>query len=164
MVYASGALCWWLYNHTQPPMADAMGVAYAAYLLAGPSVIYVAARRAGAPARRSLLLTLGVPLLWLAKELWRVTAVHPVAEALYYALNPVSLGVFSVALVPAAAIEIGLRRRRTGAWRPGGWPGLTLAAFVLLAASAAVAGHGNGGRELFYAYIRLYRFLFAGGS
>jgi hypothetical protein len=161
-VYGLAVGSWWLYNHASAAVANRVIFVYAACLLAGPGIVYAVLRRADASSRRSALWALGVPMLWLAKEIHRVSAVHPFLESLYYGLNPFSLGVFCAAAVPTALIEIGLRRRRAGAWRLGGWPGVTLAIFVLLAAAAAAVGHGSGGREIFYAYVRLHRFLFAG--
>jgi hypothetical protein len=138
-------------------------VLYAVCLLAGPCLTYAALRRTDGDAGRAAAFALGIPLLWLAKELHRVTGVHPPLESLYYALNPVSVGVFGAAVVPMALVEVA-RRRGRGVRRLAGWPGVTLGVFVALAVAAAIVGHDNGGREIFYGYVALYRWLFAGGS
>jgi len=162
-VFALGVCAWLLYQHGSPEVADRVIFAYAAVLLVGPGLVYAVLRCDGASSRRSALVALGIPGLWLAKELWRTSAVHPLAETLYYALNPIALGVYSAALVPMALVEVGLRRRCEGVWRPGGWPGAVLAAFALLAAAAAAVGANSGGRQIFYDYVAVYRAIFAGG-
>jgi hypothetical protein len=162
-VYGLGVLSWWLYQHRSPAVAGRVIVVYTACLLAGPCLIYAALRRRDGGAGRAAAFALGVPLLWLAKELYRVTGVHPPLESLYYALNPISVGVFCAALVPMALVEVA-RRPGPGARRLAGWPGVTLGVFAALAVGAAAVGHDNGGREIFYGYVALYRWLFAGGA
>jgi hypothetical protein len=161
-VYGAGLLSWALYNGAPASVANTVIVVYAACLLVGPSLVYAVLRRGGSRMRHAAAAGLGLPLLWLFKELVRVTAVHPFLESLYYALNPVSVGVFSAALVPMALVEVE-RRRREGRLHLEGWPGIVLGVFVLLAVTAAVVGYDNGGREIFYAYVALYRILFVGG-
>jgi hypothetical protein len=163
-VYGLGVSSWWLYQHGSPVLAHRIFALYAGCLVVGPALAYAALRHGGSGAGTAALCALGVPVLWLAKELHRVTAVHPLLESLYYALNPVSVGVFGAAAVPMALVEIGWRRRRLGRWRPAGWPGVVLAAFALLAVVAGVVGHDSGGREIFYAYVAFYRVLFGGGG
>jgi hypothetical protein len=161
-VFALGSGAWLVYQHGAPRVAERALFVYAGCLLLGPSLAYGLLRRGGSAPGPSAAIALAIPGLWLAKELWRVSAVHPLAESLYYALNPISLGVLCAAAVPMALVEIGMRRRREGAWRPGGWPGATLAGFALLAGAAAAIGHDSGGRDIFYTYLALYRTLFAG--
>jgi hypothetical protein len=160
-VFMLGSGAWLLYQHGTPALAERVLFVYAGCLLLGPSLVYGILRGAGSSPGRSTAIALAVPVLWLAKELWRVSAAHPWLEALYYALNPISLGVFCAAGVPMALLEIALRRWREGAWRLGGWPGATLAGFLLLAGAAAAVGRDSGGRDIFYAYVALYRVLFA---
>lgn len=164
-IYAVGLGSWWTSNHAPPGVASAAVAVYAASLLVGPSAVFAVLRRGGSRAGRAAAAALGIPLLWLAKELVRVTAVHPLAESLYYALNPVAVGVYCAALVPMALVETELRRREGATLRERlrGWPGRVLWAFALLAVAAVVVGHDNGGREIFYGYVALYRLLFSGG-
>jgi hypothetical protein len=89
-----------------------------------------------------------------------VTAVFSPAEALYYALNPLSLGVFCAAGVQMAVAELWLRA-------PGErlrplWPTALLGGVALLAFGAWLVGGDSGGRDIFYGYIAVYRVLFPG--
>jgi hypothetical protein len=166
-IYAVGLLSWRVANHGPPHAAGVAIAVYAAGLLLGPSVVYAVLRRGGSRVGRAASVALGIPLLWLVKELVRVSAVHPPAESLYYALNPVAVGVYCAAVVPMALVEVEFRWRSEGPSRREavrGWPAWVLGAFVLLAATAAAVGYDNGGREIFYAYVALYRVLFSSGS
>lgn len=158
------ALCWILYQTAPPAIAGWAIFPYAACLVLGPSLVYPALRRRGVPAARAVAGGLALPLLWLAKEGYRVTAVFSPAEALYYSLSPISLGLFGAAAAQMAVAELVIARRRSGRWRLAGGAGATLAALALLAAAAGAVGRESGGREIFYGYIALYRILFPGGS
>lgn len=135
-------------------------VPYALVLALGPGFAYAAARSAGASAGWATAAGLAAPLLWLAKEMHRVAAVFGPAETLFYAFNPLSAGVFVFAGLQMAVVELALRRRRTGRWRLVSGPGAVVAGVATLAALAFAFGRGNGGREIFYGYVALYRWLF----
>lgn len=150
-----------IYNHAPPAVADVAIFPYAIALVLGPAVVYPALRVRGAPAGRAGAAALFVPLLWLVKECVRVSAVHGVAESVYYAFNPLCLGLFVGAALQMAIAELVLRRVRNGRWRLGGAPGWVIGGVAALAgAFAAVAVH-DGPDVVFYAYIALYRWLFS---
>ncbi|UCE87587.1 MAG: hypothetical protein JSU66_07695, partial [Deltaproteobacteria bacterium] len=107
--------------------------------------------------------SLVVPILWLAKEGYRMTAVFSVPEAVDYAANPLSLGLFGAAALQMAAAERFVRRARTGRWGSSGGPTFTLVAILALGIAAGVMTRGSGGREIFYVYIALDRTLFGDG-
>lgn len=142
-----------LYQTAPRAVAEVAIVPYTACLVLGPSWVYPRLRRRGASAGATVAASLLTPLAWLGKEAVRVSAVFGPAETLYYAFNPVSLGVFTAAATQMAGWELAVgRARRT--------PVLVLT--LVLAAAAlffALAGD-SGGRELFYGYIALYRRLF----
>lgn len=158
-----GSLSWAGYQLAPPALAELVIAPYAVCLLLGAALVYPAARAHGAGPRAGIAWGLVLPLLWLAKEFYRVTAVFSPGETLYYALNPISLGVFAAAATEMALAELIITRRRTGDWRLAGGAGLTLMGIALLALAVAVVGRESGGREIFYAYIALYRALFPGG-
>lgn len=159
-VVAVAVASWLAYQLMPPPVADVVIWPYAACLVLGAALVYPAVRRHGTSAGAAASAALVVPALWLAKELHRVSAVYPPAQTAYYALNPLSLGVFCAAGVEMALAEllVGPRGRRALA----GWPGAVLAGVALLAIAAAWVGHDSGGRDIFYDYVALYRKLFSG--
>jgi hypothetical protein len=155
---------WLVYEHASPRVADLAIVPYAFCLVLGPALVYPAVRRGGGSAGAAAAWALLVPALWLAKEMARVTAVFSVAEALYYAMNPIALGLYAAAALQMAVAELAIRRARAGAWRFAGWPAATLATLAVLGAAATAVGADSGGRDIFYGYVALYRALFAGGG
>ncbi len=152
-------LSWAVYQSAPPRIAELAIVPYTACLIFGAGLAYPAARRAGAGTAGALLAGLAIPTLWLGKEMVRVTAVFPAGQALYYALNPLSVGIFVAAWSQMAVAELCLQRR-SGA--RAGWPVAVLLGVAALAAAAWVVGHDSGGRDLFYGYIAGYRRLFPG--
>ena len=54
------------------------------------SLLYVR----GASAKERILWALIVPLAWILKEIWRVSAFFTWGESFYYALSPLPLGLF----------------------------------------------------------------------
>lgn len=151
---------WALYQSAAPWVANFSVFPYALSLVLGPSFVYPLMRRDGASMRLAVAGCCGVPLLWLAKEIWRVTGVFSAGEAAYYALNPLALGLYTALAFQIALWELLLRRRRSGRWQLASGPALTLLAILLLAGTFALAARGSGGREVFYAYIEGYRLLF----
>jgi hypothetical protein len=152
-----------LYNAASPSIANVAIFPYAASLVLGPSLVYAWLRRDGASIRAAVCAALVLPFLWLVKEGYRVTAVFSVGEAVYYAFNPLSLGLFTAAAFQMASAELLLRRARRGRWELATGPALTLLAIVSAVAVFAILARESGGREVFYAYITLYRHLFGEG-
>jgi hypothetical protein len=163
LVVALGGAAWAAFNLAPPAVADVAIVPYAVILLLGPVFVYSRSRRAGSAGRGALALAMIVPVLWLAKELWRVSGVFPIAQTAYYAFSPISMGVFCAAAGSIAIAEIVLRRAGGEGLRLRGAPGVTLGVILLLAIGAAAVGYESGGREIFYGYIALYGKLFPGG-
>jgi hypothetical protein len=142
-----------VYQTAGRAVAEIAIVPYAACLVLGASWVYPRLRRRGAGIRAAVAASLLLPFVWLAKEAVRVSAVFGPAETLYYAFNPISLGVFSAAALQMAVWELAVGQARRG----------PLVVLGVLAA-AALASYGiaadSGGRELFYGYIAGYRWLF----
>jgi hypothetical protein len=156
------ALCWAVYQRAPRAIAEPAIVPYAAILVLGPSLVYPWLRRRGAAPSRAALACGLVPAAWLAKELYRVSGVFSAAEALYYATNPLALGLFTAGALQMAVWELCLERARAGRWRPRSGAGLVVAAVLLLAGGFALAAGDSGGRDFFYAWIDVYRALFPG--
>jgi hypothetical protein len=163
LVLGLAAMSFALYQTASPAVASVAIVPYAASLLLGPSLVYPWLRGAGASGGRAVAASLLVPALWLLKEGYRVTAVFSIREAVYYAFNPISLGLFAAAAVQMALAELLRRRAHSGRLEWASGPAAVLAAILVLGLVFAVAARGSGGREVFYAYIALYRHLFGDG-
>lgn len=136
---------------------------YAAILVLGAAAVYPAMRRRGAGVGVATAGALAVPLLWIAKECWAMSRLYTAAEAAYYALNPVALGLVAAAAVQMAAAELILRRRRTGRWSFRNGAGLALGAVAIAGVLVAFAVRRVGSTAVFWAYVQGHRRLFGDG-
>jgi hypothetical protein len=161
LLAALAAASWSVYRAAPGRVADVAAVPYALALGLGPGLAWAGVRARGGAARAAAAGAGLVPGLWLAKELWRTSAVHPLAETLFYALNPVCLGYLALVLLECALAELALRRLREGRGAPMRGPASLAGA--LLAAGAALAWLLRDDRApvVFYAYVDLYRAIFA---
>lgn len=159
-----GAGAFALYRLASPAVAEWAALPYATALLLAPAWAYPLLRRRGAAAGRAVAGALALPLLWLAKEGWRMSAVFGLGETLFYALNPVCLGLFAWSGLQIAAGELALRRARGGRWELASAPGLYLVGVLAAAALGGLLFRGDDANLLFYAYIALYRHLFGGAG
>jgi hypothetical protein len=148
------------YQIAPPAAANVAGVVYAASLVLGPSLVYPWARRGGLAPSGAVAAALAVPLLWLAKECWAVGRVFGIGEALYYAFNPLAVGILVAAALQMAVAELLLRRIDGGRWQLANAAGLVVAGIALLAAAYGVAAARSDATIIFWAYIALYRRLF----
>lgn len=162
LVLALAAGSWAAYQRGPRAVAEIAIFPYAASLVLGPSLVYPWLRRAGAGTGRAVAASLIVPALWLLKECYRVAGVFSTAEALYYASNPLSLGLLTGCALQMALGELCLERARGGRWRLASGAGLVVAAVLVLAGAFVLVAGDSGGRDLFYAWIALYRRLFPG--
>ncbi len=146
-----------LYEAGPPAVANAAFLPYAALLLLAPALVHPWLRSHGVAVAPAAAASLSLAVGWLAKELWAVSAVYPIAETLFFALNPVPLGLLLASTFQIAVAELWIRSR-SGAPRRG--PAAVVGAILLLGALVAVAARGSGGREIFYAYVALHAHLF----
>lgn len=152
----------WVVSQTAPPqVAEWALLPYALGLVLGPSGVYPLLRRSGARERGAALAALLVPFFWLLKECRRVAAVHGVAESLYYALNPLAVGLFAFAALQMAIAEIALRR---GGGLPSGkglrGPLAVVGGFVAMVLAFAVFARLYGVQSIFYAWVALHARIF----
>jgi hypothetical protein len=143
---------------TAPPaIAGGSALVYAACLVFGPGVVYVVLRRRGAPARRAVAGALLVALLWLAKECWAIWNVFGWREAVYYAVNPLALGLLTAAALQMALAEILLRRARERRWQVVNGAGAVVLAVALLAAAYASVALRHDASYIFWVYVSIHR-------
>ena len=152
-VLALAAASFVVYQTAPRALAELAIVPYAACLVFGASYVYPRMRARGARAGACIAGSLLLPAVWLVKEGVRVSAVFGPGETLYYALNPISLGVFAAAAFQMAAWELVVGTARTT-------PALVLGGLIAAAVAVGIATGDSGGRDFFYGYIAVYRALF----
>jgi hypothetical protein len=150
------------YNTAPPAVANVVVFVYAGSLVLGPSVIYPWLRGGGASAGRAAVGSLFVPLLWIVKECLAVSRVFGFAESLYYAFNPLALGLMFAAALQMSVAELLARRRRHGRWEVRNGAGLPLVVLGVVAASFALVAVREDPSYVFWVYIEIYRRLFGG--
>jgi hypothetical protein len=160
LLLGAAAASWVAYNHSAPALAHRVVPVYAACLVAGPSLVYPWMRAWGASAAAAGAGAWLVPCAWLVKEGWRITAVFSVPEAVYYAFNPLALGLYVAVLFQIGVWELVMRRPWNRGWRLARGPALALLALLGLSAALSLLGRGSGGSEVFYAYSALHARLF----
>jgi hypothetical protein len=129
-------------------------------------IIYSVLYGRGALAKEKILWALIVPLAWTFKEIWRVSSIFSLGESFYYALSPLTLGLFVFQLLFLPLCEIFWRWRskmKDGTIRiftPG--PISVLVIFGILLYFMLFWGNAGDtpGSKLFYIYMEGYKALF----
>lgn len=160
LLLAVAAASWILYDRGPPDVARRVIVLYAASLVAGPSLVYPWMRARGASTGTAVAGALVVPFAWIAKEGYRITAVFTFWEAVYYALNPLALGLYLGVAAQISLWELAWRRPWSEGWRSATGPAVGLGAVALVAGALVLAGRESGGAEIFYTYVAIHGRLF----
>ena len=142
------------------PLADLGLALYAGGIVLGPPLAFAWQRARGGRGSTAALAAAAIPAAWMAKECYETALVFGAAPALYYAFNPIHVGLVSWEAVSLAAVELVLRRRRAGRWIAGGVPGAVCAGFLLLALTTAVFIRLRGALGVFDLYLAGFRWLF----
>lgn len=143
-----------------PAVATVAMVPYALLLLLGASLLYPLACRGGLRGLAAVGAALSIPALWIAKECWAMSRIYEPGEALYYAVNPIALGLVSAAAAQIAVADLLLARRRTGRWVPRRAAVATLLAITIAALTTLLALRGRDPTAVFWSYVSLHRDLF----
>ena len=126
------------------------------------SLLYVR----GASAKERIFWALIVPLAWILKEVWRVSAFFTWGESFYYAFSPLPLGLFLVQLLFLPLCEIFWRwrdKKKNGVVRiftPGPISVLIIFAFLVYFMLFWGNAGDTPGSKLFYIYMEGYKALF----
>lgn len=126
------------------------------------SLLYVR----GASTKERIFWALIVPLAWILKEIWRVSAFFTWGESFYYALSPLPLGLLLVQLLFLTLGELFWRwrdKKKNGATRIlTSGPVSVLLIFVILVYFMLFWGNAGDtpGSNLFYLYMEGYKALF----
>lgn len=148
------------YNSAPPAIANFVVFLYAGSLVLGPSIVYPRLRRAGSPVERAVAGAIFVPLLWILKECFAMWRIFGLGETLYYAFNPLALGLFFAAAFQMAACELILRRSWHRHWDLRSGAGMTLLLLLATAGSYALVAWREDPSFIFWLYIEIYRHLF----
>lgn len=161
IVLAVWAVSLALYDLAPASVAAVAIVPYCVSLVLGPSFVYPTMRRRGSGVALSTVAAAAVPALWMAKECWEMSRVYTVGEALYYALNPIALGLYWAIAVQISVTELLLQRRsRRRVLRNGA--GLTLGVAGVVAAAVVLVMYTYDPTVIFWTYVGIHRWLFGG--
>lgn len=140
------------------------GAVYFASVALGALVVYPVARLRGASLGERVLACATTPFLWATGACVRLSVSHPLAECLYWYLNPLNLWLGMFLLFEMGVAEMGCRvvlNRRGSALRVAA-PGAVAAALGGLGLAVAAFAWGRG--ENFYVlFLAGYRALFGTG-
>lgn len=129
-------------------------------LLLGGLLIYPILFFRGATLRERIVGSLMLPLIYSLTAIVRAAAFFPLGEALYYGLNPITMGSFFLQIAFIGLTDLLCRwwlRRQDG--RPFGYRP-QIASLLLGALAAFLILVWNGGENWFYLYQQGYRLLF----
>jgi hypothetical protein len=143
-----------------PAIAAVVIYVYGASLLLAPSLLWPWARWRRASPGQAVAVCLVVPLAWIVKECVAVGRVFSFGEAVYYAFNPLSFGLLTVAALQMAACELVWRRVQSGRLALANGPGLVVLAILLMGVAYGLIARAYGVTAAHYAYLEVYRWLF----
>jgi hypothetical protein len=146
-------------------MAKIFGSAYFLSIAFGTLYIFTIGHIRGVPLSGRILASFVVPLVWMSKEVLRLTESHPILECLYWYFNPLN-----VLLVSTMALEMGIatllarailkqRGRLLRVVTPA--PVAVILASLLLVISGYAWGKGE---NVYVIYLNGYRFFFGFGT
>ncbi|MBN1636743.1 MAG: hypothetical protein JW920_09520 [Deltaproteobacteria bacterium] len=128
----------------------------------GPLLVYPVAYFRGAGVGERIYASLIPPIIWLVKELIRVSEFFTFGETMYFIFNPLNIMIFIGAFGLMALSELFCRRsmkKRTGK------PEKVITVLPVFAICTAIAGLyifmiWGGGVHMFYIYMKVYKALF----
>ena len=146
-------------------LAAAFGAIYFVTVFFGALYVYTDCYVRGVPTGRRIAAAVLIPFLWMTKDVLIMTRAHPIADSLYWYLNPVS-----VWLACLLAVEMGLGtltgryilRHRGKAIRVVTL-GPLIAILVGAALFAGILAWGQG-ENLYVLYLDSYRLFFGSGT
>jgi len=157
---------WFGSGHSYRTAADILYSMLGFTIIFSSLIIYSVLYVRGASVKERILWVLIVPLAWILKEIWRVSAFFSLGESFYYALGPSPLGLLGIQLLFLPLCEIFWRwrdKKKNGVIRiltPG--PILVLLVFSILVFFMLFWGNSGDtpGSKLFYLYMEGYKALF----
>ena len=145
-------------------LAAAFGTVYFVAIFFGPLYVYTDCYLRGVPLGRRIVAASVVPFLWMTKDVLLMMRAHPIAQSLYWYVNPLSIWMACL-----LAVETGLGtligryilKRRGRAIRV--ITAAPVAAIIIGGALFAGILAWGQGENLYVLYLDVYRRLFGSG-
>lgn len=146
------------------PMALIFGSAYFLSVAFGALYIYVLAYVGGVSLPGRILASFIVPLIWMSKEVLRLTESHPVVECFYWYFNPLNIWLTSLVVLE---MGVGTLIARAILKRRGQQLKVVTAApiaVILGSLTFVISAYAWGkGENLYVIFLSGYRFFFGAG-
>jgi hypothetical protein len=146
-------------------MALVFGTTYFLAVAFGPAYVFAVTTLRGVRLPVRVAAAYVNPLIWMTKEVWRLTEAHPLREALYWYCNPLNVWLISLAVLEMGLATLVARRilRRRGANLKVVTPAPVIIALASLVFVISVYAWGKG-ENVYVLFLEGYRHLFGAGT
>jgi hypothetical protein len=145
-------------------MACFFGITYFVSIAFGTLYVFTSARLRGAGLAQGILAALVNPLIWMTKEVFRLTESHPFLESLYWYFNPLNIWLLSFVIMEMGLATLMVRTmlKQKGesvrVFTTG--PVVTVLGSLIFAVSVYAWGEGE---NVYVFFLEGYRRLFGYG-
>lgn len=145
-------------------MATFFGTTYFLSIAFGTLYVFTSARLRGAGLPQCILASLVNPLIWMTKEVLRLTESHPFLESLYWYLNPLDIWLLSFVIMEMGLATLMVRTKvkqkgvEVRVFTFG--PMVTVLGSLIFAVSVYAWGEGE---NVYVYFLEGYRLLFGYG-
>ena len=145
-------------------MACFFGTTYFLSIAFGTLYVYTSAQLRGANLPQRVLASLVNPLIWMTKEVLRLTESHPLLESLYWFFNPLDLWLLSFVIMEMGLATLMVRTilkqkgEEVSVFTMG--PVITVLGSLIFAVSIYAWGEGE---NIYVYFLEGYRLLFGYG-
>ncbi len=145
-------------------MALVLGSTYFLAVAFGPLYVFTATTLRGVSLPIRIVAAYINPVIWMTKEVLRLTEAHPVTEALYWYFNPLNVWLVSLAVLEMGLATLIARRmlRRRGADIRVVTPAPVIISLACLVFVISVYAWGKG-ENVYVLFLEGYRHLFGAG-
>ena len=145
-------------------MALIFGTTYFLSIAFGPLYVFTATTLRGVALPGRVLAAYINPVIWMSKEVLRLTESHPFVEALYWYCNPLNIWLISLTLLEMGIATLIARRmlRRRGADIRVVTPAPVIISIASLGFVISVYAWGRG-ENVYVLFLEGYRHLFGAG-
>jgi len=149
----------------QQVMALFFGTTYFLSVAFGPAYVFGSTTLRGVRLPVRILAAYVNPVIWMTKEVLRLTQSHPLAEALYWYCNPLNIWLVSLAVLEMGLATLIARRilRRRGVDIRVVSPAPVMIAILRLVFVISVYAWGKG-ENVYVLFLEGYRHLFGAGT
>lgn len=146
-------------------MALVFGTTYFLAVAFGPAYVFTVTTVRGVRLPIRVLAAYVNPLIWMTKEVFRLTEAHPFVEALYWYCNPLNVWLISLAVLEMGVATLIARRmlRRRGEDIRVVTPAPVIIAVASLVFVISVYAWGKG-ENVYVLFLEGYRHLFGAGT